>query len=173
MVIATFSVYNKARKVYFFEETFLLADISIDVALRMLFLTLSNADIRFTDRESYWKTYSISRALPIIHHIELINQKEFAVAVLGKDDEVFVVYVTSLAVGTKITVHPYWMVWIALLIADKAPVITSTEYSDFADVFSPKFTVELSKYIEINNHPIELIDYWQPPHGPIYSLELV
>ena len=45
MVIAIFSVHNKARKVCFFEETFLLADINMDVILGMLFLTLSNADV--------------------------------------------------------------------------------------------------------------------------------
>lgn len=51
MVIAGFSVYDKARKFHFFEETFLLADISMDVALGMSFLTLSDVDVFFTDRE--------------------------------------------------------------------------------------------------------------------------
>lgn len=48
IVIAAFSVNNKAEKVRFFEETFLLADISMDMALEMSFLTLSNANIYFT-----------------------------------------------------------------------------------------------------------------------------
>lgn len=36
IVIAAFLGYDKARKVRFFEKTFLLADISMDVALRIL-----------------------------------------------------------------------------------------------------------------------------------------
>lgn len=51
MVIEVFSVYDRVKKVCFFEKTFLLADISIDVALEMPFLTLSNANVRFTNWE--------------------------------------------------------------------------------------------------------------------------
>lgn len=53
MVIAVFSMHDRAKKVRFLKEIFLLADISMDVALRMSFFTLSNADIWFTD----WKLY--------------------------------------------------------------------------------------------------------------------
>ena len=45
IIITTFSVHDKARKICFFEESFLLADISMDVALEMPFLTLSNANV--------------------------------------------------------------------------------------------------------------------------------
>lgn len=48
IVIAAFSVYDRAKKVCFIEKTFLLAGISMGMALRMPFLTLSNADIYFT-----------------------------------------------------------------------------------------------------------------------------
>lgn len=50
MVIAAFSVHDRAEKVRFFEETFLLVEISMDVALGMPFLNLSNADVHFTHR---------------------------------------------------------------------------------------------------------------------------
>lgn len=53
MVIAAFSVHDRAEKVLFFEEIFLLADISMDVALRIPFFTLSNANVHFT----YWRLY--------------------------------------------------------------------------------------------------------------------
>ncbi len=33
--------------------------------------------------------------------------------------------------------------------------------------------MELPEHIRINNHAIELVDTWQPPYGPIYSLEPV
>ena len=38
---------NTANQVRFFEETFLMANICLEVVLGMLFLTLSEADIDF------------------------------------------------------------------------------------------------------------------------------
>ena len=45
MVIAGFSIQDKLSRARFFEETFLLADISMEVVLEIPFLPLSNADI--------------------------------------------------------------------------------------------------------------------------------
>ena len=45
MVLADFQVDDKLRKGQYFQETFLLADISAEVVLGMPFLTLSNADV--------------------------------------------------------------------------------------------------------------------------------
>ena len=45
MVIAAFQVVDKLGRSQFFQETFLLTDISMKVVLGMLFLTFSNADI--------------------------------------------------------------------------------------------------------------------------------
>ena len=47
MVVSTFSVLDKDGRERFFEESFLLADVNLDVVLRMPFLTMSNADIDF------------------------------------------------------------------------------------------------------------------------------
>lgn len=41
---------NSFRRVKFFEETLLLADTSIEVLLGMTFLSLSNADVEFTEQ---------------------------------------------------------------------------------------------------------------------------
>ena len=51
MVVTAFSVTDKANRVRFFEETFLVANISLEVVLGMLFLTLSGADVNFSGRE--------------------------------------------------------------------------------------------------------------------------
>ena len=51
MVVAAFSVENKANRVRFFEETFLVANVSPEVVLGMPFLTLSGADVDFSGRE--------------------------------------------------------------------------------------------------------------------------
>ena len=47
MVLASFQVEDTLGKARFFQETFLLADLSVEVVLGMPFLTLSNADIKF------------------------------------------------------------------------------------------------------------------------------
>ena len=47
MVVTAFSVINKANQVRFFEKTFMVANVSPKIVLRMLFLTLSSADIDF------------------------------------------------------------------------------------------------------------------------------
>ena len=51
MVVAAFSVEDKANRVRFFEETFLVANVSPEVVLRMIFLTLSGADVDFLRRK--------------------------------------------------------------------------------------------------------------------------
>ena len=50
MVVSTFSVLNKNSKEKFFEESFLLADVKLEIILEILFLTMSNADIDFQAR---------------------------------------------------------------------------------------------------------------------------
>ena len=45
MVLANFQVEDKLERTQFFKETFLLADISVEIVLGIHFLTLSNADV--------------------------------------------------------------------------------------------------------------------------------
>ena len=45
MVLASFQVDDKLGKIWFFQETFLLADISVEVVPGIFFLTFSNADV--------------------------------------------------------------------------------------------------------------------------------
>ena len=66
MVIASFQVEDKLRSARFFRETFLLADISVEVVLDMLFLTFSNADVQFVEKELTWRSYITAKALPTI-----------------------------------------------------------------------------------------------------------
>ena len=51
MVVAAFSVVDKANRVIFFEKTFLVANVSSEVVLGMPFLILSCADVDFSGRE--------------------------------------------------------------------------------------------------------------------------
>ena len=63
MVIAAFQVVNKLSCSQFFQETFLLADISIEVVLGILFLTFSNADVQFAEKKLIWRIYTTEEAL--------------------------------------------------------------------------------------------------------------
>ena len=47
IVLASFQVEETLGMARFFQETFLLADFSVKLVLKMLFLTLSNANIKF------------------------------------------------------------------------------------------------------------------------------
>ena len=51
MVLANFRMEDKLGRTRFFQETFLLADISAEVVLGMPFLTLSNANVKFVGKE--------------------------------------------------------------------------------------------------------------------------
>ena len=51
MLIADCSVKDKLKRVWFFQETFLLANIGLEVVLGIFFLTLSKADIRFAEQK--------------------------------------------------------------------------------------------------------------------------
>ena len=51
MVLASFQVEDKFGRIRLFQETFLLADISTEVVLGMLFLNLSNADVQFVEKK--------------------------------------------------------------------------------------------------------------------------
>ncbi len=65
MAVTAFSLQDSLGKVRFFEETFLLADISMKVVLGMPFLALSNADIQFGAERLTWRSYTAAEALPI------------------------------------------------------------------------------------------------------------
>lgn len=51
IVIARFSVKDKLEKIWFFEITFVLANINIEVVLEMFFLNLFNANIWVIKKE--------------------------------------------------------------------------------------------------------------------------
>lgn len=45
MILASFQIENNLKRVWFFQQTFLLTDTSIEIILKMLFFILSNVDI--------------------------------------------------------------------------------------------------------------------------------
>lgn len=51
MVMPRFSIQNSLKRVWFFEKTFLLANINIKIILGMSFLSLSNVKIQFNNQK--------------------------------------------------------------------------------------------------------------------------
>ena len=173
MVVAVFLVTDQASRIRFFEENFLVANVSPDVVFGMLFLTLSGADVNFPKKELWWRSYTIEKVLSTTKRVELVRKKVFAAAILDPGYETFVVHIASLESLSSTQegdVHPSYRAQIAALVANKASTWIPTEYSDFADVFSPELASELSENTGINNHAIKLVDDWQPSYRPIYSL---
>ena len=163
---------DKANRVKFFEETFLVANVRPEVVFRMLFLTLSSANIDFSGWKLRWRTYTTKEAFPTTRHVELVGKKEFATAALDPEYKTYVVHVASLS-STPLNVHPFRRSQISDLIAEEALTKVSDKYADLADVFSPDLTAELPKHNGIENYAIELVNGQQPPYRLIYSLGLV
>ena len=109
MVVASFSVEDKANRVKFFEETFLVANVSPEGVLGMLFLTLSGTNVDFSVRELRWRTYTTKEVLPITKRVELVDKKEFAAEALNAEHETYVVHVASINSTPLATlnVHPF------------------------------------------------------------------
>ena len=168
MVIADFSVKNKLGRVRFFQETFLLAHIGLEVVLGMPFLTLSKADVRFVERGLVWRTYTAAEALSTTKRVKIIDKREFAVAALNADNETFVVHIAALAESTTMPIYSSRQAQVAMLTSEETGI--HVEYCDFSNVLSSDSAAELSEYTGINDHPINLLDDKQPPYGPIYSL---
>ena len=169
MVLANFRMEDKLGRTRFFQETFLLADISAEVVLGMPFLTLSNADVQFVEKELTWRSYTTAEALPTTKQVELINKKEFAKAALDEKSETFVAHVASFNLAPGI--YPDRAAQIASLLTKEVKI--PDEYLDFTDVFSEEKALVLPERTKLNEHVINLENGKQPPYKPIYSLDPV
>ena len=103
MIITSFLVENKEKRFRFCKKIFLLADINMDIALGMSFLTLNNVEIQFVNFHLHWRMYIISKILPTIR---LIKKKEFVTTSLNLENKAFVVYIVSISWISD--VHTSW-----------------------------------------------------------------
>ena len=141
------------------------------MVLKMLFFTFSKADIRFVERELVWRIYTAKEALPTTGRVEIIDKREFAAAALNAYNEMFVLYVATLAEPTTMLIHSSCQTQVAALTSEETGI--PADYFDFSNVFSSDSTSELPEHTEINDHSINLLDDKQLPYGPIYSLGAV
>ena len=110
IVVATFLIVDKTNRVRSFEESFLVAIVSPEVVLRMLFLTLSDANVNFSGRDLRWRTYTTKEALSTTKRVELVGKKEFVTAALDPKHETLIVDVASLSstpLVVSFNVHPF------------------------------------------------------------------
>ena len=175
IVVAAFSVTDKANQVRFFEETFLVANISLEIVFEMLFFTLSGSNVNFLGQELRWRIYTTEKTFPTIKYVELVDKKEFAAATLDPEYEIYVIHVRSvssdaLPIFSPFDVYPSQRSQISGLITEEAPTKVPAKYLDFTDLFSPDLASELPEHTRIKNYAIKLVDGQQLLYGSIYSL---
>ena len=70
-----------------------MADTKFKVILEMPFLKISNVDMSFGEETFTWRTYTTNKALLTIKQVQIVDPKEFVIAALDIDSEIFVVHV--------------------------------------------------------------------------------
>ena len=150
-----------------------MADTKFKVILGMLFLKLSNADMLFGEKTLIWRTYITNKALFITKQVQIINKKNFVIAVLDTDSKTFVVHMAiweqeEMPVYSKkqaqIEAH------VGALLFNKALTEILAKYFDYSDIFLAEYVAKLPENTGINKHAIKLEEGKQPSFGPIYSL---
>ena len=186
MMIADFQMEDKGDRPRFFQETFLVANIKFEVVLEMPFLKISNADITFSEGMLTWKSYTTNKALPTTERVQLVNLKEFVIAVLDADSKTFVVYVAvweqeemamdpnrKAQVKAQNKAQIQDKAQVGALLFDEALTEIPAEYFDYSDVFLAENAAELPENTGMNEHAIKLEEDKQPPFRPIYSLSSI
>ena len=129
----------------------------MEVVLRMFFLTFSNVDIQFAEKELTWRPYTAVEALITTKQLELINKKKYTKAALDEEFKTFVMHIAALeAPLVGMAIHPSQKAQILTLIQNKAPTKVPLKDADYADIFSFDLAIELIKKTSINKNAIEL-----------------
>lgn len=70
-----------------------MANISLEMVLRMLFLTFLDANTRFIEKDLTWRSYRAVEALLTLKRVELIDRNNFVTVAINENLETLVVYV--------------------------------------------------------------------------------
>ncbi len=158
MVVSTFSILDKDGKKRFFEVNFLLADVKRDIVLEMFFLIMSHPDINFQARNLQKRSQTTKNVFPTTRKVKLIGKKEFATIAHDLEHKIIVIHVAALSFDSDDKMHFSRKAQIAYLKVGKASIEVSNKYANFISIFLLKLIVKLSKYMDINNHTIKLVD---------------
>lgn len=74
----------------------------MDIALGMSFFTLSNIQINFVNCHIHQKIYIIAAVFLTIRQVKLVKKKEFVIATLDLEDEIFIIQVASISQNSDI-----------------------------------------------------------------------
>ena len=70
-----------------------MANTKFKVILKMFFLKISNVDMVFGEEILIWKSYTSNKnILPTIKQVQLVDLKEFVIAILDANIKTFIVY---------------------------------------------------------------------------------
>ncbi len=106
MVVSNFSILDKDDRKKFFKDSFLLANVKLNVVLKMPFLTISNADIDFQAQDLEWRSYITRNVFLTTRQVELIEKKKFTAATLDPEYKVFIVDIAAINVDSCDKIHP-------------------------------------------------------------------
>lgn len=165
MMIAAFLINNKDKKIRFFKKIFLFANFSLDVIFKILFFTLSNANVKFLKQKILWQGYITAKTLYITCQVEVIDWKKFAATALDKEEKSFVIHLTFIFFFNN-----YHKVQQVSFYTNKNLIIILPKCFKFIDIFSPKYITKLAKHTNINNYVIDLVENQLSPYKPIYNL---
>ena len=84
----------------------------------MLFLVLSNANVKFAAQKRIWRSYTAAKTLSTTKQVELIDKKKLAGAALNEQLETFVVYVTALKAPSESAKMTIYLIWVAQIFGD-------------------------------------------------------
>lgn len=138
------------------KETFLIADIDIEIILEMLFFSLDNADVqlakvkRITSRNNTTAT-----EVSTFKRIELFEKREYAIAALDKKSKTFI---KNKAALLAMSINPNGEAQIRALIGKNAHIEVPAEYLDYANIFSSDFTIRLLEHSRIYNYTINFAE---------------
>ena len=117
----------------------------------------------FCEETLMWKSYTTHKALPITKQVQLVDWKEFVIATLDVDNEIFVMYVAIreseeiiIDLARKAQIEDQSGAQVGVLIFDKAPTEVLAEYSNHSNVYLAENAIELLENTGINEHAIEL-----------------
>ena len=137
MVDIAFLIKYEANQVRLFEETFLVANINLEIVFKMSFLTLNGVDVDFLRRELEWRTYTTKKTFLTTRHIKPVSKKVFAVAALDPEHETYVVHIGSVSFimlpsssPLNADVHSFSRLQISSLIVKEALIKVLAKYSD-------------------------------------------
>ncbi len=108
MVVSTFSILDRDGRMRFFKNSFLLANIKLNVIFRMPFLIMNNINVNLKARNLQSRSYITTKVFSTIKKGELIGKKEFAAVTLDSNHEAIVVHIAALDISFDIDneVHP-------------------------------------------------------------------